>query len=334
MPKISVIIPVYNVEKYLERCINSVRNQTMTDWQILLVDDGSDDNSPKLCDEYAKADPRIHVCHKKNGGASSARNTGIDMAEGEYLCFLDSDDTLYDYSLEKLVSAAEKENADIVFGGYNIKNDIYCIDYVCEKEQLIKLYFELIGKKIYYASWAKLFKRNIIIDNNIRFNPEQKCNEDYTFNCIFCKYVQRAAFIRDVIYWYNLENETSITKTFYMDYYRYLIMGYEAIYEWIQAVGADESLAKDRAKKIISACILNYSTRVSIQETAEYVKKSFELVNEIYTYPPSEYFSNAKISIDGPMSEWEKEMRKFRRRNIPERLKTRCGTILRRLHLR
>ena len=91
-PKISCIVPVYNVEKYLRRCVDSILNQTFTDFELILVDDGSPDNSPAICYEYAVKDSRIKVIHKVNGGVSSARNVGLDVAKGEWICFVDSDD--------------------------------------------------------------------------------------------------------------------------------------------------------------------------------------------------------------------------------------------------
>lgn len=113
MPKISVIVPVFNVERYLGKCIDSVLMQTFTDFELILVDDGSTDSSGAICDEYAEKDSRIKVIHKENGGLSSARNAGIDKASGSYLCFVDSDDTVNLYMLYYLILFAEKERADI-----------------------------------------------------------------------------------------------------------------------------------------------------------------------------------------------------------------------------
>ena len=112
---VSVVIPVYNVEKYLKECVDSVLKQTYFSYEIILVDDGSTDASAKICDEYAAKDSRISVIHKPNGGLSSARNTGLQKARGAYVYFLDSDDYIVEYALEKLVEAAERDNADIVF---------------------------------------------------------------------------------------------------------------------------------------------------------------------------------------------------------------------------
>ena len=113
MPKISVIVPVYKVEQYLNRCIDSILNQTYTDLEVILVDDGSPDNCPALCDQAALCDPRVVVIHKENGGVSSARNAGLNVATGEYIAFVDSDDYISSNMCEVLLEAVERTNADI-----------------------------------------------------------------------------------------------------------------------------------------------------------------------------------------------------------------------------
>ena len=112
--KVSVIVPVYKVERYLDRCLQSIFNQTYKNLEIILVDDGSPDNCPKMCDEYKKADGRVTVIHKENGGLSDARNAGMDIATGDYLLFVDSDDWIEHDTIETLQSIAEKEKVDFV----------------------------------------------------------------------------------------------------------------------------------------------------------------------------------------------------------------------------
>ena len=113
-PVISVVIPAYNVEAYIERCVNSVRNQTVENIEIILIDDGSPDRSPVLCDQYAEKDRRVRVIHKKNGGLASARNRGITVATGKYIFFLDSDDWLEKDGLQQLYELAQKYQVDFV----------------------------------------------------------------------------------------------------------------------------------------------------------------------------------------------------------------------------
>lgn len=111
---ISVVVPIYNVEKYIEKCIDSIINQTYTNLEIILVDDGSPDKCGKICDEYAKRDKRIKVIHKENGGVSSARNIGLDNLNGEYVTFIDADDYISNNYCEELLNALKTENADCV----------------------------------------------------------------------------------------------------------------------------------------------------------------------------------------------------------------------------
>ena len=113
-PLLSIIVPVYNVEKYIERCIKSILNQSFTNFELILVDDGSPDNCGKICDEYKKKDSRIKVIHKKNGGLSDARNAGLNIATGKYIGFVDSDDIIHPQMYEKLFNCINKYNSDIV----------------------------------------------------------------------------------------------------------------------------------------------------------------------------------------------------------------------------
>ena len=183
--KVSVIIPVYNVEKYLEECIQSVLKQTYKNLEIILVDDGSKDNSGNICDEYAKRDERIKVIHKKNGGLSDARNAGIDICTGEYIAFLDSDDFIEEDMYEFLVKNLEKAKADIsicqVYYVYkNAKQTTHTPNVYLEmnSSEAIK-YVNMLG---YYtvAAYDKLYKREIF--ENIRY-PVGKVNEDWYIIC-------------------------------------------------------------------------------------------------------------------------------------------------------
>ena len=181
MKKISVIIPIYNVEKYLKRCIESVMNQTYSNLEIILVDDGSPDNCGKICDEYQEKDSRIKVIHKKNGGLSDARNAGIKIATGEIISYIDSDDyidkDMYEYMLSEMI----REDADIVICGTKIDYDDGTTRIKnSESRKVLNTKDALIElnsfKSFDMAVWNKLYKREII--DGISF-PIGKKSEDY-----------------------------------------------------------------------------------------------------------------------------------------------------------
>lgn len=181
--RVSVVIPVYNVERFLKECVDSVLNQTYSDFEIILVDDGSTDNSGSLCDDYLSQDNRIKVIHRENGGLSAARNTGMDSATGEYIYFLDSDDYIEACTFEHLVNVAESENADMVFfDGYVFYDE--CYD-ECEDDGLVDRYnrrrqystsrgrqvlYDLLENEEYRTAVPLTFTRTEYLRNNkLRF---------------------------------------------------------------------------------------------------------------------------------------------------------------------
>ena len=183
--KISVIVPVYNVEQYLERCVDSITNQTYKNLEIILVNDGSTDNSGQLCDELAKKDDRIRIIHKRNGGVSETRNLGIRESNGKYITFIDSDDVVSVKMVEELYSNLLKNDADISVGNvihnYNI-NNIYFDGsnndiLLWNNEEALKEFLK--AKITSFYPVAKLFKKNIILD--LEFNVDFKLAEDAMF---------------------------------------------------------------------------------------------------------------------------------------------------------
>ena len=180
-PLISVIVPIYNVKKYLCECVDSIINQTYKNLEIILVDDGSPDDCGKICDDYAKRDSRIKVIHKENGGLSDARNVGMDLSSGEYLIFVDSDDYMTNDSIEYLYNLIRSVNADIAIGGVERFNDLdksvisttytgISDEKVMDKMDAMKDFF-LNG----CAAWARIYKKSI--HNDIHF-PKGEINED------------------------------------------------------------------------------------------------------------------------------------------------------------
>lgn len=216
MPYISIIIPIYNVEAYLEECVNSVLIQTFKNFEILLIDDGSKDSSGKLCNEIALKDSRIKVFHKLNGGLSSARNYGIDRALGEYIIFLDSDDYWINKDiLSLLVKKAESENLDVVRGEFvNVdakgKQDL-SEESLKLKNQILSSYemmkFVMNGR---FFSWLFMFRKSAI--GILRFDENRKFQEDIDFAIKFFSKNYRCGYLPIQFYAYR-QRENSIMST-------------------------------------------------------------------------------------------------------------------------
>lgn len=192
MPKVSIIVPVYKVETYLHRCIDSIFAQTFTDWELLLIDDGSPDRSGEICDEYAQKDKRIRVFHKKNGGVSSARNLGLNNACGDWTTFVDSDDFLDSTSLSKMLDLTKHYDSDLFCFKFRISNGLKCDTFLndsdLEKTAISKISKDTMIKKIltYQTNCgpcAKLFKteklKNYSFDETLRIGEDLLLNLSY-----------------------------------------------------------------------------------------------------------------------------------------------------------
>lgn len=187
-PQISIIVPVYNVEKYLRQCLDSITAQTFTDWECILVDDGSKDKSGSICDEYAQKENRFKVIHKENGGVSSARNKGIDNSRGKWVFFSDADDLLETDALESLIKGTEDGNPFVMAGFNRLSEDKTLIE-TNAKEIIKEISIEDAIREQYIPTdfsyqgylWCKLFRLDIIKDNCLRFDECISFNEDALF---------------------------------------------------------------------------------------------------------------------------------------------------------
>lgn len=221
LPLVSVVIPVYKVEKYLAGTIESVLNQTYENIEIILVNDGSPDNCPSICDGYAQKYSNIQVIHKLNGGLSEARNFGIERANGNYVLFLDSDDQLVNNSVTELVNVAKKTSAEIIIPDRYIKiNEITKVEKLCFHFNILKVsetpiefaLNTLISKARAWRATAVLYDLSIIKTKDIRF-PVGYIAEDIVFNMLIFKVVNKIAFYKGVTL-LNLNRSGSITTTF------------------------------------------------------------------------------------------------------------------------
>jgi len=224
MPKFSVIVPIYKVEAYLCQCIKSVLNQSFKDFELILVDDGSPDNCPMICDEYAGKDNRIKVIHKENGGLVSARIAGAKLAVGDYVCCLDGDDWLHSQYFETLISVIDKYEPDVVcFGFYYAYEDetyikkplSYKFGYYnrqdIEKNIFPFLLQDVNGRYFSPNVWGKAFKRDLYVQEQLLIHPQIKIGEDIacTTSCVYR--AESIYILPDCLYYYR-QNMAAMTK--------------------------------------------------------------------------------------------------------------------------
>lgn len=251
---ITIIVPVYKVEQYLENCIDSIIRQTYKKLEIILVDDGSPDRCPYICDEYARKDNRIRVIHKANGGLSDARNAGLDAATGEYIAFVDSDDCIHDNMIERLYRALAESNADISMCGFIYVNEEYqsilnlnrespIKDEILSREQVINKLFEY-KYWYYFFVWNKLYKRRLF--DNIRFPYGRLCEDSYIAHHLFGQ-CEKVVSISDTLYYY-LQRSNSIMGYFYDNHAKELYMNVCECYidcmYYLKTIDLDEYAAK------------------------------------------------------------------------------------------
>lgn len=211
MPAISVVVPVYKVEKFLPRCIESVLHQTFQDWELILVDDGSPDRCGAICDAYAAKDGRITVIHQKNGGLSAARNTGMKACRGEYLYFLDSDDYIAPDALEVMHHIAVHKSADIVMAGHSrvepdgrIHSDS---DHWQDSDDTTKIQLDILRNQLPNFAWGKLYKR--VLWESLSFPVGVLIEDMYVVAAAFYK-AQKVSVIHQPLYFYSHENAGSL----------------------------------------------------------------------------------------------------------------------------
>lgn len=230
MNKFSVIVPIYKVEKYVRKCIESILNQTFTDFELLLVDDGSPDNCPAICDEYAEKDGRIKVIHKRNGGLVSARNIGVQTATGEYICYVDGDDWIKEELLETVYEKGIKDkNPDMVvfrairqFEDHQIEIPSGATEGVYDKDRLreeVYPYMMYDNRKpfcsglVFPVAWNKIYRRELLKEHYCQ-EERIKMGEDnaFVFECLYVS--ESVVFLSDFLYIYNQLNSGSFIHSY------------------------------------------------------------------------------------------------------------------------
>lgn len=227
MPKVSIVIPVYKVERFLRRCVDSILTQTLQDIEVILVDDGSPDACPQICGEYQKADPRIKVIHKKNGGLSSARNAGLRIATGKYVGYIDSDDYAEPDMFEKLYKCAEEHQVDFVMADYwrvsnetrrektlDIREGLYTKQDIMREIFPMLIMRECVDYGPLLSVWHCLYRTEFIKENNLYFNEEIKWSEDCIYSAILGYLANRFYYMKHECVYNYVQNENSISTSF------------------------------------------------------------------------------------------------------------------------
>lgn len=280
---VSVVIPVYNVEAYLDRCLNSVVNQSYRDLEIILVDDGSTDNCPALCDAWARRDSRIKVIHKENAGLGMARNTGIENAAGKYICFFDSDDYVAPQILERAVSLSEKENADItvfgmakmsakgelrnefvpqtdkaVFRGREVQ-DIFLPDLINSSSG------DAAVKNVSLSMCVCLFRRELIERSGWRLVSEREIISEDSYSLMrLYKDVQCVTVLPEVGYYY-CNNQTSLTQMYRADRFEKIKQFYFKAVELQEELGYSKKI-KERLGRLFLAFIVGAMKQIAVSD--------------------------------------------------------------------
>lgn len=246
MPAVSVIMPVYNSEEYLPAAVDSVLGQTFPDFELILVDDGSPDGSGAVCDAYAAKDPRVKVIHRANGGISAARNTGIDAATGEFISFIDNDDTYYPELLENAVAAAREENADVIKFGYHVR-ETFPGGKVSERDRAVPArtvissdcraenYPAAYESGFFNVIWNGLYGKSLLDNNGIEFDVALKYGfEDLLMSYRVYESMKKAVLLSDVYYLHEQREEHSTSKKFHIEH----------VYDYIKLTRAEHSLCE------------------------------------------------------------------------------------------
>ena len=214
-PEVSIIVPIYNSEKYLSRCVDSIVSQTFDNFECILIDDGSTDSSSSICERYNKSDNRIVVFHQENAGLAVTRNRGTELARGKYICYVDSDDYIEKNMCEILIDAVHRLNTDVVCCGYTENNKLFALceeDFIFRNCEIIEIVHYLEMRQAFGVVWNKLYKKSILATYSVRFPLGIKFGEDMIFNLQYFKHIKTAYISSNYTYHYLHDNKGSVAK--------------------------------------------------------------------------------------------------------------------------
>lgn len=315
--KVSIIIPVYNGEKYIEKCLKSVMQQTYKDIEIIVINDGSKDNTNKIIQAYKEKDKRILYLVQENRGVSASRNKAIQKATGEYIVFVDADDTINEDYVEVLVQTIEKENVDIVACGYTdisiygvLKlNDFYKGNVLLSKNDFINDIFIGVGGTL----WGKIFKNKIIRENNIKMNEEIFMCEDMLFVLEYATKCTSFGAVKENLYYYNRINDNSISSKINFTYYNNFI----TVIKLIEDILESNKYSRDFIDNILSQRIKSISLNLTImQQDNKHNYRVKDKLNNIKMILDNDYYKRYKDNLSSDSVKENILLNLFKKENI------------------
>ena len=300
---VTVIVPVYKTSKFLKKSILSIVHQTYKNLEIILIDDGSPDSCPKICDSLSKKDSRIRVLHQKNSGVSRARNAGISISNGEYICFVDSDDWLPNESIERLVLNMEKNHSDFCYGGIEEIGTIntnyrgVSQEAVCDVEDSKQLISFLKHLKTVAGPWGKMYRRDIIKQNSIIFPEDIAYAEDRIFLWNYIQHCSRISSFPQNVYFYSKLNANNACSKYYPKYNLWMKTTIDMYSQIFKSFDKEtESEINRSAFKLLNDSIIRYSLAEIDEATSiNYIEKTISLFQT--------YISKMKLDDMGEYAE-------------------------------
>ena len=251
--KVSIVVPIYNGEKYIDNCVRNLLSQTYENLEFILVDDGSTDNSGKMCDEYASKDSRIIVIHQENGGLSAARNSGTAKASGDYIVYYDVDDDITENLVADNVKLAVENDADVVFFSFWYyfvdtalkKENAYAMDFVGSGEEFFhECLNETVKYEVFNAPWNKLYKMDFLRKHSLTFLPEFPIYEDIIFASRMLQFAEKIVVNRNRYYVYYVRSSGSLITSYKDSYFKSVTKYYENAMEYCKAYSDNKEQVK------------------------------------------------------------------------------------------
>ncbi|PHA03081.1 glycosyl transferase [Bacillus pseudomycoides] len=287
-PKVSIVVPVYNSEKYLSECLESILNQTYTNIEVVIINDGSTDQSEKIVNKYKMKDDRIAYYYQDNCGPSEARNKGILNSTGEYLTFIDSDDTVEKYYIEFLLNKMISSDADLVCCGYKDISEygvLNCIDFNFNTNVSLYSFIDMVCKGTGGVLWGKIYKKEIIINSDLKLDKNIFMCEDLVFVLQYASQCQYFSSIKEPLYNYNRCNQNSISSNISISYIQNYITVCKRIDEIFISINLGEQKINEIITKRIQDLVMTLVEKQSIEIRVIGMKNAIANIMRILSIP-------------------------------------------------